>query len=147
MVHDDAALRKVGQTWNMKLAVREDVNDVSRLFKSIYICTDITKFRDFQFRLLHNKIFCNDILFHWRKVNSNICNFCEVHKQMILHLLYNCSAIRPIWDRLHTELKKAKIVFSITEEMVIFNRGHAVSNHIVNFIMLITKQYFYRCKI
>ena len=47
-----------------------------RCFRNLYLVTNVTKLRNFQYRLLHNKIFCNNILFYWKKVPSQCCEFC-----------------------------------------------------------------------
>ena len=141
------AVRAVGKVWSKKLDVQMDVIFTEGLFSHIYEISQSTKLRDFQFRLLHNKIFCNDILVHWKKVSSNLCDFCSTSKQSIQHLLYNCRVIRPIWKKLEAKLKiRCDIATEFTLPNVVFNAVHGQKNHVTNLLVLIAKQYFYRCK-
>ena len=65
-------LSKFAGVWSKKLEVSITVEDMKNYFGNLNKMTNIVKYHDFQYRLLHNKIFCNDILVHWRKVNSNL---------------------------------------------------------------------------
>ena len=70
MMSDDKAINNSAKKWNAMLQTEFEVETHSKAFKNIQVITNVTKYRDFQFRLLHNKIFCNNILYHWKKVNS-----------------------------------------------------------------------------
>ena len=116
--------------------------DWKRHFKNIKITV---KLRNFQYRLLHNKIFCNDILVHWHKVESNVCNLCNLEEQSIIHLLCLCSTVVPILTELET-------VFSTIDNCnmekgnIIFNLVHDKPDHIFNLLILMFKQYVFRRK-
>ena len=92
---DLSALRKTASIWNRKLAAAQpgDLPHFVKHFKTVKLFSGVTKLRDFQYRLLHNKIFCNDVLVHWHKVDSNICNLCGKHKQTIVHLMVECPEV------------------------------------------------------
>ena len=104
------------------------------------------KLRDFQYQLLHNKSFCNDVLVHWHKVESNICNLCHLKKQTIMHLLWECAAVRPIWNYVRAKLHRAGLVCNFSYENILFNTVSSERCHVINLIVLIGKQYFFRCK-
>ena len=120
--------------------------DYQSHFKNIYKVTNVTKYRDFQYRLLHNKIFCNNILIHWKKVDSAVCNLCTKEKQDILHLIVHCTRVQPLWKWLQKQFEKVQIVTKFSEYSIMFNLVHEQPQHICNFIALITKQYIFRCK-
>ena len=46
-----------------------------------------------QFRLFHNKTFCNDVLFLWKKTDSQQCNICEKENKQ-LYICYLCVYIQ-----------------------------------------------------
>ena len=121
------------------------VNSTRFMFKNITKLTSSVKLRDFQYRLLHNKIFCNDQLFYWKKLTSNCCDFCDT-KQSIVHLMFECPIVRPIWMRLQAAFWKAEIECNINKATVIFNQIHENHTHICNTVALIVKQFIYRCK-
>ena len=72
------------------------LEDDDVLFGNILNITDIVKLRDFQNRLLLNKIFTNDTLQKRKIVQSGKCEFCS-EKQTITHLLYRCVASKKLW--------------------------------------------------
>ena len=64
--------------------------------------------QDFQRRLLLNKIFCNDLLVHWNKVESNICNLCKIEKQTIIHLFIECTYSKRLWKAFSEVMNELK---------------------------------------
>ena len=50
-----------------------------------------TKARMFQYKVLHNTLYVNKMLFKFEKVISPQCSFCKSHEETIMHLFYvNC---------------------------------------------------------
>ena len=92
LIRTDDAIWHVCKTWNGKLKEGKnvDMNTMRQYFKNIRFIRNTVKLRDFQYRLLHNKIFCNDILVHWSKVQADKCDFCKTKKQTIIHLMHDC---------------------------------------------------------
>ena len=88
IIHDDFAIIHSGKAWRIKLGDSFDTHVHSKVFANIFKITNIVKYRAFQFKLLHNKIFCNDVLFHWKIKSTQNCEFCEfAAKQTILHMM------------------------------------------------------------
>ena len=138
-------LLKIKAIWEKKLTIAIDIEELKKIVQNIYEVSSVTKLRNFQFRLLYNKIFCNDVLIHWNKVMSNLCDFCLVDKQTITHLLVNCKYVCPLWQKLQAKMRRNSIKdFNFNLESIILNT--ASSQTIVNLIVLIVKQYIYRCK-
>ena len=133
-------------TWAQKIQAQEGINDNKRHFKNKRLVTTVIKLQNFQYRLLHNRIFCNNMLVHLKKVPSNICDFCVQNKQSIQHLLYLCQVIRPIWHKLQAKLRGAGIKCLFSIENIVFNKVKENTAGVCNIITLICKQYIYRCK-
>ena len=120
-------------------------------FANIYKTTNIIKLRNFQYRLLHNKIFCNNILYHWKIKNSQNCDYCE-HKQDIVHLLFDCIVTKRFWNNLIVcinKILKDKNEIRLLEwklENIIYNKVHPRANHVINFIILAAKFHIFRAK-
>ena len=114
-------------------------------FIHLYKITNVTKLRNFQYRLLHNKIFCNNILYHWKKVASQKCDWCTCAKQDVIHLLHSCDKAMSIWQDLHDILNPIEKNLEFTAENIIYNRV-LPGNHVINFITLVAKFVIYRCK-
>ena len=121
-------------------------------FKNIYKVTNIIKLRDFQFRLLHNKILCNNVLFCYQIKDSQQRDWCETSKQNIEHLLYTCNVTSLFWSKirnyLNTGTKDPEVMSNLvwSWENILYNLVHPKCTHIINFIVLMAKQYIYRCK-
>ena len=56
-------------------------------FESIYVITKVTKYRNFQYKVLQDCIYVNDRLYYWKKVKTQKCDYCEC-KQTIMHLFF-----------------------------------------------------------
>ena len=134
-------LRYVEQKGDLGITLTE----MSKAFQSIKKFTDITKYKDFQYRLLINKIFCNDVLVHWKKVDSNECDFCGI-KQSPIHLFWDCKVSQKLYRILRLNFEELGIACEFNVCSVILNNVHASPRHIGNFLVLITKQFIYRCK-
>ena len=139
-------LGRVVTFWAGRHSFQLDVNLCSKLFRSLIKVTPIVKLRDFQFRLLRNKIFCNNVLYHWKKSDTQICDLCKKSKQDIIQLMYKCPVVRPIWSHLQAVFWKAGIICNFEPQTVILNLVHDDIEHIINKVTLIVKQFIYRSK-
>ena len=81
LIQTDEVIRTRIFSWYDKYGIKSNITKFRKHFKNVHSLTQIIKLKDFQYRLLHNKIFCNDVLVHWGKVPSNICEYCT-HKHM-----------------------------------------------------------------
>ena len=98
MTVSEKALTQAYEVWHRKINAIS-YNDILEGFKNIKKVTNIVKLQNFQYKLLHNIIFCNDHLFYWKKVDSQQCEWC-IHKQTIVHLLYECENTQKIWYKI-----------------------------------------------
>ena len=147
LITTDQTLLQVCSFWAKMLPGNgRNVADYRKMCKNMRVLTKRVKLRDFQYRLIHNKIFCNNVLVHWKKVPSSVCDFCGTQKQTIVHLMYNCTQIRPIWMQLWACLRREKIECEFSIDGIIFNQVHPDPMHITNLLVLICKQFIYRCK-
>ena len=77
--------------WEHKLNCMIEYADFCQLFTNIKNISSTSKHQAFQYRLLLNKIFTNNILFHWGKVDSKKCEWCDTcDSQDVVHLLVEC---------------------------------------------------------
>ena len=112
------------------------------LFRDLYRITNITKFRDFQYRLLLNKIYTNDVLSKWGVVTQDKCEFCEKNNQTLSHVFWECEVVQGIWAYITETMNIA----SLSINSVLSNQITAKPHQIENFIILIVKQHIYSCK-
>ena len=114
-------------------------------FRDIYTTTNVPKLRSFQYRLLLNKIFCNNVLYYWRIVDSQKCDYCEYDKQDVKHLLWSCVNAQRIWKSVQELFATGNnLVFNF--ENILYNRVHKSKRHVINFIVLLVKFVIFRSK-
>ena len=95
----------------------------------------------FQYKVLHNTLYVNKMLFKFGKVISPRCSFCKLHEETIIHLFYDCSIVKRIWNQLKSILSN-NINFPIsTPQGAIFGFWDLDTNKhfILNHLLLIFK--------
>ena len=63
MVRNADCLEPTLDRWNKLLAIQMDRDELLKLHKNIYLVTNCTKFRDYQFRLLSHNVYTYDDFF------------------------------------------------------------------------------------
>ena len=63
-----------------------------------------TKACMFQYKVLHNTLYVNKILFKFGKGFSPECSFCKLHKETMIQLFYDCLIVKRIWNQLKSIL-------------------------------------------
>ena len=126
-----------------------DMEDYCKAFANIKCYTKISKYRDFQYRLLVNAIHANNRLYYWKIVDTKKCEYCLNETQDIKHLLYSCSQMI-LWKELckyvkeHTKIELSECTFSW--KTIFINLVHPQKFRIINYISLITKQFIFAQK-
>lgn len=135
--------------WENRLQTEIYDDSFIDLFHNINSLTICTKFRDFQFRLLHNAIVTNQKLYMWKIRQDNKCTFCDKDVETTLHLFCECPTVKTLWDDIELYIQScananAINVLEWNNENIMFNTVHPKPSHVINFVILITKQYIYR---
>lgn len=151
LIWDDTDIERARIKWQNRLNITIDIEKFIKLFDNIYKVTINTKLRDFQYRLLHNLIVNNRHLFVWKLKDNDKCSFCKTEMEHTNHLFYLCPVVQNLWRDLQMYIAMktdnaygSLLVFSL--ENIIFNTVHPKPGHIVNMLVLITKQLVYRCR-
>ena len=147
LIQDDMSFRKYGNWWESD-GLEIDYKKYQKSFENVFHCTKIPKLRDFQYRLLLNKIVTNQDLKTWGLKNNENCTFCRVGVESTRHLLFSCTVTTEILEVIWTLCKQNNIQVNRDKSNYILNSVHDKVDHIINFIVLFTKQllYRYRCK-
>ena len=124
---------------NVEAKIRAKTEDGS------YSITNITKYRSFQFRLLHRAIITNVHLCKWGKVDDANGSFCKKEKETYSHLFLHCESIKPIWNKVDQWMKQWNdTIITLSVDKVILNCIVEDARSVKNFICLMLKQYIYR---
>ena len=102
------------------------------------------KLRYLQYRIFTKKLTTNVVRAYWDEKISKKCTFCSGPDETILHLLYTCNKVLPLWLKLQKIIDYFwHIKVDFTAEMVILNNYTGAKAEVVNFLMIILKQYVY----
>ena len=107
-----------------------------------------TKARMFQYKVLHNTLHVNKMLFKFGKVIPPRCSSCQLHEETLIHLFYDCLIVKRIWNQLKSILLNI-INFPIsTPQSAIFGFWDLDTNEhlILNHLLLIFKMYIYNAR-
>ena len=145
LIDDSTLLTKYIDRWaDSGVVIKKE--ELSNCFKNLYNCTKITKYRNFQYRLLLNKIFTNVDYYNWGLQLSADCNFGCNTEETITHLLYRCDKISDIQQKIRDMCITAEVNYVLDEKSFITNQITEQSTHIIQFICQHAKQFIYRCK-
>ena len=134
--------QELGEEWG------EEANliDYGKYHKRLYAITNVPKFRSFQYRVLQRALVTNVQMKHWGMIESDLCSFCGECRESISHLLASCSMVLSLWGRVKgwLEVKYEGISMEWGIKNIIFNTVARTDRHVINFLVLVTKQYIYR---
>ena len=126
----------------LKMSDREFYQELNR----IYVITNVTKLRSFQYKLLNRAILSNTKLYLWSVVDTPTCLQCNKSEETVMHMLILCEKVQPLWQWLQNHIaRKFELTCVLTVENIIFNRI-VEAKHVANFLCLITKYYIYQSK-
>ena len=138
-----SSVYKYAVKWWTMLEVTASIDEYYNLFTEIHKCTTATKLQNFQYRLLLGKIFTNDVLLKWKKVDNDQCDFCT-DKQTIIHLLYECQVAQKMWKLIKDRCSDPILVW--TKQTIFKNRVHPKPSHAINQIVLMVKYMLFQHK-
>ena len=115
-------------------------SEIKRVFLLPRKCTKDNELREFQFKILHRYLPTNSLLLNMQKVSSNKCTFCELYKETLTHIFFDCLCVRNIWfrvDRVLALLTGNTISLTTFDVMFGFNisSNKVIDRDINSFIM------------
>ena len=144
----EESMLKIIMRWENLLHEQIPLKEMYRYINRIWCNTNIAKLRSFQYRLMCHALVMNTDLYKWGKIDHDKCSFCLKEKETIIHFFVQCdvthrfllAALRMIYEDygINTEA----VVLSVKN--VLFNSIVERSSHVLNFILLLAKQYLYR---
>ena len=124
--------------------ISSSVANFAKLHQTIYRTTNVTKYRSFQYRLLQRGLVTNIQLHRWKLIPSNMCTFCKIEEETILHLFYYCPEVQTFWKEIMHWVQErfSPKTIDISPRAVITSQ--ICNLNVVNFISICAKQYIYR---
>ena len=77
-----------------------DMIDWGKSYTLAFLCTNESKLRVFQFKLLHRKLATNYFLFKIGIKSSDQCSFCKESSETLLHLFWECPFVKSFWSEI-----------------------------------------------
>jgi len=119
------------------------------LYRSIYTTTIDTVLRNFQYKLIMRILPTNTLLFKYKYVNSNLCDFCNCHDETIEHIFWECHVSQSLWSNLNNFIQENSINGIIRKKEALL--GHVNNNNIninlLNTLILMMKYFIYTMKL
>ena len=85
-INDETILTKYFDRWENSALWYDGFKRYKIAFQNMYKITYSTKLRDFQYRLLLNKIITNTKLHAWALADDDLCTFCGGKSETVEHL-------------------------------------------------------------
>ena len=105
--------------------------------------------RNFQYKILHNILYVNKMLFTFGKTKTPQCSFCHSYDETIKHIFLECIYIKLLWNHL-TLFVMNDISFPILKpQTAIFGFINGIENNVYkikNHILLIFKLHVYKSR-
>ena len=136
--------------WQRELGISfcEDLKQYLQYHLDLYKVTNIPKYRSFQYRLLQRGLVTNIQLCAWGICESDTCSFCTNERETVIHLLIECICVQELWKELWNYIEESygisTDILNISGKGIISGQVHERKNHLINFLVLIVKQYVYR---
>ena len=148
LIEENSQILKLHVKINKLMSVSCTIVEYQKAFRAIHQVTNITKYRDFQYRLLVNAIHTNTKLYHWRIVDSQYCEWCINTQQTVKHLFFDCPRVQNFYQQIECFILMLDSCLNLTVNYknVVLGNVHPQAKHVVNFLFLTAKQYIYSCK-
>ena len=115
--------------WSKKINIADNTTIWKKIYKNKVINEKYKKFSDFNYKLIHNILPSGMLVNKWNKNVTSECAFCK-ERENINHILFECSRIKLIWEKIGI-LLKMKILW---KHIVV---GYIEQNNITQFRNLI----------
>ena len=113
-------------------------SEIKQIFLLPRKCTKDNEIKEFQFKILHRYLPTNTLLFKMHKVSSEKCTFCELYKENLTHLFFDCLCVRDLWfmvNNVLTLLTGNRIYLSTFDIIFGFSLSSQKAYDINNFIL------------
>lgn len=109
-------------------------------------CHNIIK--DLQYKILYNFLGTNRLLYKMGKIDSDRCTFCNLYRETVSHLFYECIHVRQIWGTIMAFFEDLTFDISERDVLIGYDLESRNENHkFVNICLLLIKMYIWQCKL
>ena len=124
-----------------------DANKIGVIYSLPFRVTKEIKLAIFQYKVIHNILYTNNVLFKMKKISSSSCPFCNNVDQTNLHLFVDCPLALSFWSEFthwyfllcnkKLSLSKLEIMYGVLQPSCLT----------LNHLILIGKYFLYTCSL
>ena len=90
--------------WNDIFYIDLSIGEWSFIHKNNFKCTIVTQLKSFYFKTFHKAIATNDFLYRIKRLDNDLCSFCNQLSESIEHFMVECAVVTPLWKCLEKYL-------------------------------------------
>ena len=126
-------------SWQQEILIGEKGNQWSDIFRIANSANRDVNMKMFQFKILHRILATNKKLKQFRIIDSDLCDFCGLETESIIHIFCECEVTTPIWQHISKWLERSGIRLGyLTHSQIVF--GDKNWDAVVNRIIIVTKR-------
>ena len=103
-------------------------------WKKIYILPRVVTInsfqRNFQYKILHNILYLNKMLFTFGKTKTPLCSFCYSYDETIKRIFLECICVKQLWNHLRLFLTNDISLPILTPQTAIFGFINGIENNV-----------------
>nr|XP_039263093.1 uncharacterized protein LOC120339092 [Styela clava] len=121
----------------------------NKYFTNSYLSTIETKLRSFQIKFFYKARVLNNVLYGFGLVETNLCEFCKLHIETLLHLFYNCPITSEFWSDIDQWIvfKTDNLNFNLGMKECFIGFDDISDMQFINCVLLAARFFIYRCRI
>ena len=89
----ERVLEKTLRKWQNSYLPSLEYDELERTIRNLYSITNCVKLRSFQYRFFLKAVVTNIQFYYYKIREDSLCYFCEVEKESIKHLFYDCNLV------------------------------------------------------
>ena len=104
---------------------------------------------NFQYKILHNILYLNKMLFIFGKTKTPLCSFCHSYDETIKHIFLECMYVKQLWNHLRLFLTNDISLPILTPQTAIFGFINGIETNVYKIkyhILLIFKLHVYKSR-
>ena len=116
---------------------------------AIYSSSIDTYSRQFRFRILHNYLTVNDLLYKWKLVDTNKCSYCHTEAETLVHLFCDCAVPRTLYYQIKSWLENMNVKMpDLTVSFILYGATSEKCKNIklIQHINNLYKQFVFQCR-
>ena len=134
--------------WNLMLG--DNNFNLTEKFSVIKELGKDSALKNFQFKILHQILPTNKLLYKMKIINYNSCYICSTHIESLEHMFYECIDIKNVWFRIFQDLNLREKFenLALNLDTVLFGYKNSHIKHLkgLNIFLILTKKYIFDCK-